>query len=100
MHTIRVGKQQPLPGSLYSAHRDGVILPYPTAWQRVYVNDAQLRNSRRKARKLDASAIGGLVINHNDFDNFRLRCQRLDSRRNGSFLIARRDDSRNKWHTL
>ena len=91
---IRIGEKEP--GGLRLLHADpkGIVLPNPAIGQSGGFQQAQVRNFPHEAFHDPGGPVGGLIVHHQDFGNFRLARQGRNARRDDRLLIPGRNDGR------
>src|SRR5580658_3871412 len=88
MQRVGVGEEQPTFASALRALPRGVILAYPAGWQWSSVQQPELRLPGHKLLEHAGGAVGGLVVDYQDFADFGLRSKRNDRAFDGGLFVA------------
>lgn len=89
---IGVCEKEPIDGSGLCSDPERVIFADPTLWELGGSQDFQARNFGGKLREDFWRAVGGLVVNDDDFIDFGLGGETADSGLNVVFFVAGRND--------
>ena len=95
VHAVRVGEQQPLARGLRRARAKPRSSSPPSRRAIPSFRERAIAGNVKKAVELRRRSVGGLIVDDNDFFNFRLGGERFDRGRNRRFFVARGHDRGN-----
>lgn len=95
VHCVSIGEEEPIARGLLRAEPHGVVFADP-AWRRSgSFEQAHLGRLADKSTDDFGSAIGGLIVDHENFGDFGLLGQRFDTGGDDGFFVAGGDDGGN-----